>query len=129
MRFIHTADWHLGRYFHGLHLTADQRAIIMEQLVPLVHEEKAEAVVIAGDIYDRGVPPVEAVDLFDEFLQKMAEAKVKVFYVAGNHDSEARLNFGGRLMREAGIFVCGRLDAQMKPFIIEDEFGSLAVML
>ncbi|WP_302610518.1 exonuclease SbcCD subunit D [uncultured Mitsuokella sp.] len=129
MRFIHTADWHLGRYFHGLHLTADQRAIIMEQLVPLVHEEKAEAVVIAGDIYDRGVPPVEAVDLFDEFLQKMAEAKVKVFYVAGNHDSEARLNFGGRLMREAGIFVRGRLDAQMKPFIIEDEFGPLAVML
>ena len=129
MRFIHTADWHLGRYFHGLHLTEDQRAIIMEQLVPLVHEEKADAVVIAGDIYDRGVPPVEAVDLFDEFLQKMAEAKVKVFYIAGNHDSEARLNFGGRLMREAGIFVRGRLDAQMEPCMIEDEYGPLAVML
>ncbi|MFV0636150.1 exonuclease SbcCD subunit D [Mitsuokella sp. WILCCON 0060] len=129
LRFIHTADWHLGRYFHGLHLTADQRAIIMEQLLPLVKDEKAEAVIIAGDIYDRGVPPVEAVDLFDEFLRKMAEAKVKVFYIAGNHDSEARLNFGGRLMEQAGIFVRGRLDDKMAPIIIEDKFGPVAVEL
>ena len=104
LRFIHTADWHLGRYFHGMHLTADQREIIMGQIVPFVREEGVEAVIIAGDIYDRGVPPVEAVDLFDEFLMKMAELRVKVFYIAGNHDSESRLNFGSRLMREAGIF-------------------------
>ena len=99
LRFIHTADWHLGRYFHGMHLTADQREIIMGQIVPFVREEGVEAVIIAGDIYDRGVPPVEAVDLFDEFLMKMAELRVKVFYIAGNHDSESRLNFGSRLMR------------------------------
>lgn len=110
MRFIHTADWHLGRYFHGMHLTADQREIIMGQLVPLVQEEKVDAVVIAGDIYDRGVPPVEAVDLFDEFLMKMAEMHIKVFYIAGNHDSESRLNFGSQLMRASGIFARGRLD-------------------
>ena len=76
LRFIHTADWHLGRYFHGMHLTADQREIIMGQIVPFVREEGVEAVIIAGDIYDRGVPPVEAVDLFDEFLMKMAELRV-----------------------------------------------------
>ena len=88
-----------------------------------------DAVIIAGDIYDRGVPPVEAVDLFDEFLMKMAELRVKVFYIAGNHDSESRLNFGSRLMREAGIFARGRLDAAMAPVIIEDDFGPVAVHL
>ena len=119
MRFIHTADWHLGRYFHGMHLTADQREIIMGQLVPLVQEEKVDAVVIAGDIYDRGVPPVEAVDLFDEFLMKMAEMHIKVFYIAGNHDSESRLNFGSQLMRASGIFARGRLDDEMAPVVVE----------
>jgi exonuclease SbcD len=129
LRFIHTADWHLGRYFHGMHLTADQREIIMGQIVPFVREEGVEVVIIAGDIYDRGVPPVEAVDLFDEFLMKMAELRVKVFYIAGNHDSESRLNFGSRLMREAGIFARGRLDAEMAPVIVEDDFGPVAIYL
>ena len=129
LRFIHTADWHLGRYFHGMHLTADQREIIMGQIVPFVREEGVEAVIIAGDIYDRGVPPVEAVDLFDEFLMKMAELRVKVFYIAGNHDSESRLNFGSRLMREAGIFARGRFDAEMAPVIVEDDFGPVAIYL
>ena len=129
MRFIHTADWHLGRYFHGMHLTADQREIIMGQLVPLVQEEKVDAVVIAGDIYDRGVPPVEAVDLFDEFLMKMAEMHIKVFYIAGNHDSESRLNFGSQLMRASGIFARGRLDDEMAPVVVEDDFGPVAVYL
>ena len=129
MRFIHTADWHLGRYFHGMHLTADQREIIMGQLVPLVQEEKVDAVVIAGDIYDRGVPPVEAVDLFDEFLMKMSEMHIKVFYIAGNHDSESRLNFGSQLMRASGIFARGRLDDEMAPVVVEDDFGPVAVYL
>ena len=65
MRFIHTADWHLGRYFHGLHLTDEQRELLLGQFLPLVRDEKADVVVIAGDIYDRGIPPVEAVALFD----------------------------------------------------------------
>ena len=129
MRFIHTADWHLGRYFHGMHLTADQREIIMGQLVPLAQEEKVDAVVIAGDIYDRGVPPVEAVDLFDEFLMKMAEMHIKVFYIAGNHDSESRLNFGSQLMKASGIFARGRLDDEMAPVVVEDDFGPVAVYL
>ena len=85
MRFIHTADWHLGRYFHGMHLTEEQADLIEHQLMPLIEEEGAEAVVIAGDIYDRGVPPVEAVELFDEFLAKWNAAGGDLFadYLAG----------------------------------------------
>ena len=109
MRFIHTADWHLGRYFHGVHLTGDQRQLLLEEFLPLVKESKAEAVVIAGDIYDRGVPPVEAVDLFSEVLTKLVEQKVKVLYIAGNHDSAARVGFGSTLLAQAGVYVRGEL--------------------
>jgi len=129
MRFIHTADWHLGRYFHGMHLTEDQADLIEHQLLPLIAEEKAEAVVIAGDIYDRGVPPVEAVELFDEFLARMKERQVKVLFVAGNHDSEGRLDFASRLMQDAGIFARGRLRRPLTPVVLEDEYGPLAFAL
>ena len=129
MRFIHTADWHLGRYFHGMHLTEEQADLIEHQLMPLIEEERAEAVVIAGDIYDRGVPPVEAVELFDEFLAQMKERRVKVLFIAGNHDSEGRLDFASRLMQEAVIFARGRLHRSLTPVILADDYGPLAFQL
>lgn len=129
MRFIHTADWHLGRYFHGIHLTEDQGRLLREQFLPLVREEKADAVVIAGDIYDRAVPPVEAVDLFSEILTKLVEQHVKVLYIAGNHDSAARIGFGSRLMEQAGVFVRGELTRDLAPVVLEDEYGPVAFQL
>ena len=68
MRFLHTSDWHLGRIFHGLHMTDDQ-AIVLEELIALVKESNVDAVLIAGDIYDRAVPPTQAVTLLDEVLR------------------------------------------------------------
>lgn len=129
MRFIHTADWHLGRYFHGLHLTDDQRDLLLGQFLPLVRDEKADAVVIAGDIYDRGIPPVEAVALFDEVLTKLIEQKVRVLYIAGNHDSARRIHFGSRLMREAGVFVRGELEDPLEPVCLEDAAGPVYFQL
>lgn len=129
MRFIHTADWHLGRYFHGQHLTEEQRWLLREQFLPLVKESGAEAVVIAGDIYDRGVPPVEAVALFDEVLTRLREQKVKVLYIAGNHDSAARVGFGQELLAQAGVFVRGELTADLAPVMLEDEYGPVAFQL
>ena len=122
MRFIHTADWHLGRYFHGMHLTEEQRVLLMQEFLPLVRDEKVQAVVIAGDIYDRGIPPVEAVDLFDEILTRLTEEKVQVLFIAGNHDSARRLDFGRRLLRNAGVFVRGEPEAEMEPVVLQDEY-------
>lgn len=123
MRFIHTADWHLGRSFHNAVLTGDQEKLLKNEFLPLVREEKAEAVIIAGDIYDRGVPPVEAVALFDEILSRLREMGVPVLYIAGNHDSAIRLGFGSRLLARAGIHVRGAASRANQPVVLEDKFG------
>ena len=129
MRFIHTADWHLGRLFFGRHLTDDQ-AHVLDELVRLAKDACAEAVVIAGDIYDRAVPPVEAVELFDDTLSRLLlEEKLKVIYIAGNHDSAARLGFGSRLLAGGGVFVAGQLQADAPPIILDDAHGKVAFSL
>lgn len=129
MRFIHTADWHLGRIFHGQHLTDDQ-SYLLEDVLRMVTDSRAEAVLIAGDIYDRAVPPTEAVELFDEVLSKLLlEKKVKVFFVAGNHDSAARVGFGSRLFEQQGLFVRGQLTDNLAPVLMEDDYGPVAVSL
>ena len=90
MRIIHTADWHLGRIFYGVHLTQDQ-AYVLDQFINLVREAKPDAVVIAGDVYDRAVPPPEAVSLLDETLSRLVvDLKTRVILIAGNHDSPER---------------------------------------
>ena len=129
MRFIHTADWHLGRLFFGRHLTDDQ-AHVLDELVHLARDARAEAVVIAGDIYDRAVPPVEAVELFDDTLSRLLlDEKLKVIYIAGNHDSAARLGFGSRLLAGGGVFVAGQLQADAAPVVLDDAHGKVAFSL
>ena len=108
MRIIHTADWHLGRIFYGVHLTQDQ-AYVLDQFVNLVRDAKPDVVVIAGDVYDRAVPPPEAVSLLDETLSQLViELKTRVVLIAGNHDSPERLGFGTRLLSQSGLHVAGR---------------------
>lgn len=123
MRFIHTADWHLGRIFHGVHLTDDQ-AYILEQFIKLVEDVKPDAVLIAGDIYDRSVPPHEAVQLLDEVLYRIImDCRVPVLIIAGNHDSSQRLGFGHRLLARQGLYITGQPDTGFAPVIIEDAHG------
>ncbi len=123
MRFIHTADWHLGRNFRGIQLTEDQ-AYVLQDFLRMVTDSRAEAVIIAGDIYDRAVPPTEAVELFDEVLTKLLlEKKVKVFCVAGNHDSAQRVGFGSRLLAGQGLFLRGKLTQEQQPVVLEDRYG------
>ncbi|MDF1662911.1 MAG: exonuclease SbcCD subunit D [Planctomycetota bacterium] len=127
MRFIHSADWHLGRLFHGLHLTDDQ-SYILDDFVKLVADSKVDAVIIAGDIYDRSVPPAAAVQLLDEVLTKLAvELGVPVVLIAGNHDSPHRLGFGSRLFQNHKVTVAGPLSLKTKPLLIRDKWGSVAV--
>ena len=109
MRIIHTADWHLGRIFYGVHLTQDQ-AYVLDQFINLVRDARPDVVVIAGDVYDRAVPPPEAVSLLDDTLSRLVVGlKTRVVLIAGNHDSPERLGFGTRLLSQSGLHVAGRL--------------------
>src|SRR3954463_2098024 len=127
MRFIHTADWHLGRLFHGVHLTEDQHHALM-QLVDLVREERPDAVLVAGDIYDRAVPPPEAGELLDEVLCRLViDLKVPVVLIAGNHDSPQRLQFGSRLMKGRRLYVTGEMPPACEGVVFEDGDGRVHV--
>lgn len=128
MRFIHTSDWHLGRFFHGVHLTDDQ-SFVLDQFCDYVKEVRPDAVVIAGDIYDRAVPPTDAVALLDETLSKvLLDYRVPTIMIAGNHDSADRLHFGSRLLQRAGLYVYGVPSVQSRPLILEDTYGEVAFL-
>ncbi len=115
MRFIHTADWHLGRVFHGIHLTHDQR-FTLQGLLRVAASRDAEAVVIAGDVFDRAVPPPDAVDLLDEIVGSLAlDLGITVVMIAGNHDSPARLEYFSGLAKRTGVHVVGRVGAKVQP--------------
>jgi len=123
MRFLHTSDWHLGRIFHGLHMTEEQSSIL-KQLVALAVGRQVEAVLIAGDIYDRAVPPTQAVSLLDETLSCLIkEHNIPVIIIAGNHDNPERLAFGQSLLAERNLFIFGPVTKDAAPVILHDEFG------
>ena len=127
MRLIHTADWHLGRLFHNQHLTADQD-YVLRQLVELAADVEPAAVIVAGDLYDRAVPPTEAVDLLDRVLTELVDRLgVPVIAIAGNHDSAVRVGFASRLLRERGLHLVGELAQAASPIILRDEHGPVRV--
>jgi len=123
MRFLHTSDWHLGRIFHGVHLTDDQ-AYILDQFIELIQDVKPDAVLVAGDVYDRSVPPIEAVKLLDETMTRiLLDCRVPVIMIAGNHDSPERLGFGTRLLARQGLHVVSRINDAPAPVILDDAHG------
>lgn len=125
MKFFHTADWHLGKLVQGIYMTEDQR-FILQQFIEAIEQERPDAVVIAGDLYDRAVPPTEAVNLLDEVLAKIVlELNTPVLAVAGNHDSPGRLNFGSRFMKTNGIHIAGHLQKSHEPVVLNDKFGEV----
>lgn len=128
MKFIHLADLHLGRRLCGYPLIEDQRAIL-EQILNIIGEEKPQAVLIAGDVYDKLSPSPEAVALFDSFLTALSEQGLSTYIIAGNHDSAERIAFGARILDKGGIFVSPVYDGTTAHFIIEDEFGEVGIYL
>lgn len=126
MRFIHTGDWHLGRLLYGLHMTSEQE-VVLEQFIDLVKTSDIDAVLIAGDIYDRSVPPATAVELLDHVLTRLlCELGKPVLMIAGNHDSPIRLNFGTRMFQKQGLHVIGTLPTKPKPIVLNDKHGPVA---
>ncbi|GAA3890621.1 exonuclease SbcCD subunit D [Streptomyces sedi] len=126
MRFLHTSDWHLGRTFHRVSLHAEQEAFL-DHLVAVARAERVDAVLVAGDVYDRAVPPLAAVRLFDEALHRLAGLGVPTVMISGNHDSPHRLGVGGRLLAGAGIHLRTRPEECDTPALLADAHGPVAV--
>ncbi len=123
MRIMHTADWHLGRIFFQVHLTEDQ-ARVLDQLVELAKDSKCDAVVIAGDVYDRAVPPPDAVRLLDDVLCRLVlDLKLPVVGIAGNHDSPERFGFGSRVLSQTGLHLFGAVEGEPTRVTLHDESG------
>ncbi|TVX97375.1 exonuclease SbcCD subunit D [Cohnella terricola] len=125
MKFIHTADWHLGKLVQGVYMTDDQR-YVLEQLIETIERERPDAVIIAGDLYDRAIPPTEAVELLDELFERIVIGlNTPLLAVSGNHDSPDRLSFGTAIMEARGLHLVGQLKPVFKPVVVKDEFGEV----
>ena len=125
MKILHTADWHLGKTLAGYSLINDQ-AFILHNLKKLLKEENIDILIIAGDIYDKSVPSIEAIRLLDNFLYEVTtETNVKVLAIAGNHDSAARLAFGNRLYQSQGLHIIGEFESTLPKLTFADDFGSV----
>ena len=127
MRLLHTSDWHLGRSFHGVDmLSAQERAL--DGLIDVVRAEHVTAVIVAGDLYDRALPPVDAVELWGDTLDRLCDTGAQVIVISGNHDSARRLGGGGaRQLARAGVHVRTDVRTVAEPVLLEDETGEVAV--
>ncbi|WP_226579175.1 exonuclease SbcCD subunit D [Halobacillus litoralis] len=123
MKILHTADWHLGKIVNYVHMTEDQR-LILDQFIDIVREEKPDAVIVAGDLYDRSIPPKHAVELLNNTLTTLInELQVPVLAISGNHDSPDRLQFGSELFRKQGLFLDSKLKKDRQPVTLYDDDG------
>lgn len=128
MKFLHLSDLHLGKSVHEFSLLEDQE-YILKSILGIADEEKPQAVLISGDVFDRTVAPTEALRLFDDFLDGLVRRKIEVFVISGNHDSADRLAFGSRLIEKSGVHISPVYDGQITSYALRDEFGELNVFL
>jgi len=128
MKFLHISDLHIGKKLRETDFTEDQIHILNE-IIDIVDDTKPDGIFIAGDIYDRSVPPANAVNIFDDFLTKLEMRNMKVFIISGNHDSPERLNFGKEIMGKSSIYIAGAFKGEMDCITLEDEYGSINIYL
>ncbi|WP_104027021.1 exonuclease SbcCD subunit D [Vibrio jasicida] len=121
MKFIHTSDWHLGRQFHNVSLLDDQQAVL-DQLIQYIENNPVDAVVVAGDIYDRSVPPTIAIELLNKVVKRICgELNTPMILISGNHDGAERLGFGSEQMKNAGLHIISNFEDMLIPVVIETE--------
>ncbi|MDD3172979.1 MAG: exonuclease SbcCD subunit D [Herbinix sp.] len=124
MKLLHTSDLHIGKKVNEFPMIEDQKHIL-KQILNIVEEHKPQGVIIAGDIYDKGIPCVEGVTLFDWFLTELYKRKVSIFLVSGNHDSSERIHFGSRIMEENQIYIEGTFEGKLNKIALLDEYGPI----
>lgn len=128
MKFLHISDLHIGKRVNEFSMTEDQK-YILNQILRIAEQERAEAVLIAGDVYDKSMPSAEAVQIFDWFLTGLADLGKTVIAVSGNHDSPERIAFGGELMRGRGVYVSPVYRGEALEVALRDEYGDISVHL
>ena len=128
MKLIHLSDLHLGKRVNGFSMMDDQHYILRE-ILKIIDRETPDGILIAGDVYDKSVPPAEAVALLDEFLVELSRRQLQVYLISGNHDSPERLAFGGRLMDQSGVHVAPVYDGRIVSFTQQDRWGSVEIFL
>jgi len=128
LKFIHIADLHLGKQMNDLSLLEDQE-FILQQIIDVTRREEADALIIAGDVYQRSSPQAEAMALFDRFISQLAEMDKKVFIISGNHDSALRISYFSSLVRQRGVYVTEAFDGQLQSVTLQDNEGELVVWM
>ncbi len=128
MKLIHLSDLHLGKKVNEFSMIKDQEYILKE-IIEITKEQKADGVIVAGDVFDRGVPPEEAIKLWDQFLVSLSKADIPVYVISGNHDSAVRLSEHSSLIENNGIFVSPKFEGEVKVCRLEDQYGSLNIYL
>jgi len=124
MKFVHLSDLHLGKRVNGYSMIEDQKYILLK-ILNVIDEQKAEAVVIAGDVYDKPIPPTEAVQLFDDFLFRLVERKLQILVISGNHDSPERIAFGSRFMDKSGVHMSQVYNGKNDLVELKDKYGKV----
>lgn len=128
MKLIHLSDLHLGKRVNDYSMIEDQE-YILDRILEIIDEEKPKAVLIAGDVYDKPVPPAEAVRLFDGFISRLADTDSEVFIISGNHDSAERLSFGSQIMDRQGVHFSGGYDGSTRRVTLTDEYGPVNIYM
>ena len=128
MKFVHLSDLHLGKRVNEYSMLEDQE-YILTKIINIIDDEKTAGVIIAGDVYDKSIPSAEAVQIFDDFLTRLAKRNLQVFIISGNHDSPERMSFGSRLMDQSGIHISQVYDGKITPFTLQDESGDVNIYM
>ena len=128
MRLVHLSDLHLGKRLNEYSLLEDQE-FILKQIIEVIDNEKPDAVIIAGDVYDKSVPSAEAVALFDSFLTFLAARNLAVFVISGNHDSAERISFGSKIMNASRIFMAPVFKGSITPIKLRDKDGDVNIYM
>ena len=128
MKFAHIADLHIGKRVHDFSMLEDQR-YILEEMLRIFDEEKVDGVLIAGDVYDKTLPSAEAVQVFDDFITKLAKMERPVYMISGNHDSAERLAFGAQLFENNGVYISPVYEGEVKKVEVEDVYGTVNIWL
>lgn len=128
MKFIHLSDLHIGKRVNEFSMYEDQEYILAE-IIKIIDSEKPDAVLIAGDVYDKSIPPSDAVKMFDSFLYMLSKRNLQVFVISGNHDSPERLSFGSRLIEKSGVHLSPVYNGHIAPIKMEDEYGEVNIYM
>lgn len=124
MKIMHLSDLHLGKRVNEFSMIEDQ-TYILNEIINIIDEQKPKVIILAGDIYDKPIPPAEAVELFDDFLYKLSKRNLYVFIISGNHDSAERIAFGSRLFDKSGIYLSPVYNGKILPIPVDDECGNI----